>query len=254
MDVQRQTLKAHSSRDAGYVCLGGSVMYPKYTPFTTSATVAHLTRACAFKNNSIMGDHVNTMIENVLVRRNCSLKIKITVKSLISLFIIALAVALPQLVHFFAGKSGGAVWNPIFLPVLLGGCLLGLKWGLGIAVLSPLVSCAITTAAGNPMPAISRVPFMIAELLTAVAVAGAFSKKIAQNGWMAFPAVLLAHVAGRFVYMLRLLIFGQVTPLTFDALWSMVEVGFTGVLMQAVVVPFIVMGLKLLLDKDKKTE
>lgn len=192
------------------------------------------------------------MIENALVRRNLSLKIRITVKSLISVGIIALAVILPQLVHLFAGKAGGAIWNPIFLPVLLGGCLLGWVWGLGIAVLSPLVSCAITTAAGNPMPAISRVPFMMSELIAAVAVAGLFSKKIAQNGWMAFPAVLLGHAAGRLVYLLRMLIFNQVSPLTFGALWAQVEVGFTGVLVQAIIVPFIVMGLKWLLDRDKK--
>ena len=102
------------------------------------------------------------------------------------------------------------------------------------------------------MPAISRVPFMMAELVAAVAVAGLFSKKIAQNGWMAFPAVLLGHAAGRLVYLLRLLIFGQVNPLTFEALWAQVEVGFTGVLVQAIIVPFIVMGLKWLLDRDKK--
>lgn len=191
------------------------------------------------------------MIENALSRRNFSLKIKITVKSLISLGIVVLAVALPQLVHLFAGRAGGAVWNPIFLPVLLGGCLLGWAWGLGIAVLSPLVSCAITTALGNPMPAISRVPFMLAELMAAVAVAGLFSKKIAQNGWMAFPAVLLAHVAGRFVYLIRLLIFEQ--GATFAALWAQVEVGFTGVLVQSLIIPFIVMGLKWLLDRENAT-
>lgn len=191
------------------------------------------------------------IIENVLVRKNVSFKLKITVKSIISATIVALAVLLPQLVHLVAGKSGGAVWNPMFLPVLLGGCLLGWAWGLGIAVASPLVSCAITTAMGNPMPAIARVPFMTAELVAAVAVAGLFAKKISQNGWTAFPAVLLAHVAGRVVYVLRLLIFGQVSPITFEALWALVEVGFLGVLVQAVIVPLIVMGLKFLLDKDK---
>lgn len=191
------------------------------------------------------------MIENALVKRNISLKLKITIKSLISLGIVALAVVLPQLVHLWLGKSGGAILNPIYLPILLGGCLLGWSWGLGLAVVSPLISCAITTAAGNPMPTIARVPFMIAELVASVAVAGLFSKKITQNGWMAFPAVLLAHVAGRTVYMLRLLIFGQVNPLTFGNLWSMLEVGFTGVLVQSVIVPLIVMALKWLLDRDK---
>ncbi len=44
------------------------------------------------------------MIENVLTRNGVSFRMKITVKSLISAGIIALAVILPQLVHLFAGR------------------------------------------------------------------------------------------------------------------------------------------------------
>lgn len=192
-----------------------------------------------------------SVVESVLARKGVSFGLKITVKGIISATTVALAVLLPQLVHVVAGKSGGAVWNPMFLPVLLGSCLLGWAWGMGIAVASPLVSCAVTTAMGSPMPAIARVPFMAAELVATAAVAGLFAKSIANNGWMAFTAVLLAHVAGRTVYMLRLLIFGQVSPLTFKALWALVEVGFSGVLVQSLIVPLIVMGLKKLLDKEK---
>ena len=44
------------------------------------------------------------MIESVLQRKNLSLKLKITVKGLISLGIVLLAVVLPQLVHLVAGS------------------------------------------------------------------------------------------------------------------------------------------------------
>lgn len=54
------------------------------------------------------------MIENVLVRKNLSLKVKITVKSLISAGIIALAVILPQLVHLALGQPGGVVASYVF--------------------------------------------------------------------------------------------------------------------------------------------
>lgn len=133
------------------------------------------------------------MLENVLVRHNCSLKIKVTVKGLVSLGCIVLAVLLPQLVHLALGQAGGVQWLPMYLPVLLGSCLLGSVWGLGIGVLSPLVSFAITSAWGDPMPALARLPFMMAELAVFAAVSGLFTKKIAENGWMAFPAVLLAQ-------------------------------------------------------------
>ena len=53
------------------------------------------------------------MIENVLVRKNLSLKVKITVKRLISAGIVALAVILPQLVHLVAGQAGGVEWLPM---------------------------------------------------------------------------------------------------------------------------------------------
>ena len=65
------------------------------------------------------------MLENALTKKGYSLKLKITIKSLVSLGIIALAVALPQIVHAILGAPGGVQWLPMYLPVLLGGCLLG---------------------------------------------------------------------------------------------------------------------------------
>lgn len=194
------------------------------------------------------------MVENVLVRRNCSVKTKITVKSLISAGLVALAVALPQLVHLALGQAGGIQWLPMYLPVLIGGCLLGTWWGLGIGIASPVVSFLITLAAGNPMPAAARLPFMIVELAVFAVVSGLFSKKIAQNGWMAFPAVLLAQVSGRAVFMALGAIFQSVTPFTAAVIWSQIQTGLVGTVLQAVLVPFIVMGLHRLLDREKKND
>ena len=191
------------------------------------------------------------MLENILTRKNCSLKIKMAVKSLLSVGLVALAVILPQIVHAALGASGGVQWLPMYLPVLLGGCLLGWVWGLGIGVASPVVSFLITLAAGNPMPALARLPFMVAELAVFAAISGLFSKKIAANGWLAFPAVLLAQVAGRTTFMLLVLIFQSVTPFTPAVIWSQIQSGLLGMVLQAVIVPFIVMGLKKLLDRDK---
>lgn len=189
------------------------------------------------------------MLENVFVKKGLSLKIKVTVKSLISVVLVALAVGLPQLVHLAAGAAGGVQWLPMYLPVLLGGCILGTWWGIGIGVASPLVSFLITFAAGNPMPAPARLPFMIAELAVFAAVSGLFSKKIAENGWMAFPAVLLAQVAGRAVFMALVLIFQSVTPFTPAVIWSQIQTGLLAMVLQAVIVPFAVMGLRKLLNK-----
>ncbi|HIX09487.1 MAG TPA: ECF transporter S component [Firmicutes bacterium] len=189
------------------------------------------------------------MIESVLTRKHARSGVKIAVKTLISAGIIALAVILPQLVHLAAGAQGGAAWLPMYLPVLLGGCLLGWKWGLGVGILSPLVSFAVTSIGGNAMPAASRLPYMIAELAVFAAVSGLFSRKIVENGWMAFPAVLLAQVAGRLFFLLTAAIFQSVSPLSAAAVWSQIRAGLLGMVLQAVVVPFLVMGLRLLLKE-----
>ena len=191
------------------------------------------------------------MIESVLAKHSAKVSTKITVKSLISVGIVALTVLLPQLVHLVAGASGGVQWLPMYLPVLLGGCLLGWKWGLGVGILSPVVSFALTSIGGNAMPAAARLPYMAAELAVFAAVSGLFSGKIAENGWMAFPAVLLAQVAGRLTFLALAAIFQSVSPLSAAVVWTQIRTGLLGMVVQAVAVPLIVMGVRLLLIRDR---
>ena len=190
------------------------------------------------------------MLETALERKNIKFGVKITVKALISAGVIALAVILPQLVHLFSGAAGGAKWLPMYLPVLIGGCLLGWRWGLGVGVLSPVVSFLITSMTGNAMPAASRLPYLIAELAVFAVVSGVFSKKISENLWLAFPAVLLAQVSGRAVFLMVAAIFQSIAPLSSAAVWSQIQTGLLGLVLQAVLVPFIVMGLGVLLGRD----
>lgn len=117
------------------------------------------------------------MLESILTQRNVKTKTKIAIKSIVTVGIIALAVGLPQLVHLVAGAQGGMIWLPMYLPVLIGGCLLGKWWGLGIGIASPLTSFLITLAGGSPMPTLERLPFMVAELAVFGLVTGLFSKK-----------------------------------------------------------------------------
>lgn len=190
------------------------------------------------------------MIENALRSRQVSFKLGITVKALISAGIVALAVLLPQLAHLALGEQAGMRFLPMYLPVLLGGCLLGWQWGLGIGLLSPLVSYLITAAAGSPMPALARLPFMMAELAVFAVICGVFSDKIARNGLMAFPAVLLAQLGGRSVFLLSAAAFSGVSPLNAAMVWSQIQTGFAGLLIQAVLAPVIIIGLKALTDKS----
>ena len=194
------------------------------------------------------------MLESILSRKGISLKVRFTVKSAVALGVVALAVLLPQLVHIAFGQAGGMRWLPMYLPVLLGGCLLGAAWGLGAGLLSPLVSFALTSALGSAMPAAARLPFMMAEFAVFAAVSGLFSEKIAENGWMAFPAVLLAALAGRAFFLLTAAVFQNVAPFTPAAVWSQICAGLPGVILQAVLVPCLVMGLRLLMVKEKRDD
>ena len=192
------------------------------------------------------------MLEQVMRERSCSLKVKITVKGLVSFGLIVLAVLLPQLVHLTLGQAGGVRWLPMYLPVLLAGCLLGVRWGMGVGALSPVVSFALTSLWGDPMPAAARLPFMMAELCVFAAVSGIFSKQIAKNGWMAFPAVLLGAVAGRAFFLLLAVLFESVAPFTVETVLSQIETGLSGLVLQVAMVPLLVMGLRALIQRERE--
>lgn len=191
------------------------------------------------------------MVEAYLDAKNASLKLKITVKTAISAAVIAFAVILPQIVHLALGASGGVQWLPMYFPVLIGGCLLGWKWGLGAGILSPVVSFLITLATGNPMPAATRLPYMIAELAVFATVTGLFSKSISKNSFTAFPAALLASVAGRTVFIILAAIFQSVSPLTLAVVWAQVQQGLLALVLQAVIAPAVITALSLVLKNDK---
>ena len=194
------------------------------------------------------------MIENVLTLKQVTYKKKITIKTLISIGIVAMAVTLPMLVHLIAGNTGGMRWLPMYLPILIGGCLLGAKWGSAIAVISPLVSYFITLSTGTPMPSIERLPFMIAELVVFAITCGLFSKKIMKNSLIVIPAVLLAEVLGRSVLMLLVVIFNEFTIFTPELIWEQIKTGLLALGLQAIIMPFIVISLKCLLNKSNQNK
>ncbi len=192
------------------------------------------------------------MFEKALTQRSVASGKKITLKALLSAGLIALAVVLPQIVHIAHGQPGGVQLLPMYLPVLLGGCLLGSKWALSVGVLSPVVSFAITSLMGSPMPALQRLPFMIAELAVFALVSGLFTNKIYENGLWAFPAVISAQIAGRLVFLGLVALFQSVTPFSVAMIWGQIQTGLIGLAVQAVLVPLLVIAIRALLIKDKK--
>lgn len=194
------------------------------------------------------------MIDGVLTRRQVSLKMRLTVKGLLSVGIVALAVGLPQLVHLILGAPGGVQWLPMYLPVLLGGCLLGWRWGLVTGLASPLVSFALTSLRGSPMPMAARLPFMMAELAVFAVVSGLFASRIEKNKWMAFPAVLAAQAAGRSVFLALAAVFQKVSGLALATVWGQVKTGLAGLYLQALLAPCMIVGLHILMNRGQAND
>lgn len=192
------------------------------------------------------------MIENVLSKKQWSAGKKIGVKTAISALIIIAAVVLPQLVHLVTGAPGGVKYLPMYLPVVIGGAVMGTVWGLGIGILSPLVSFLITSAFGNPMPMAARLPFMMAELGMFALVSGMFSKLIYNKPWTAIIAVLAAEIIGRAFFLLLIAIFGRFTPFTVPMIWGQIKTGFIGLVLQAVIAPLCIIGIRYLIKKDEQ--
>lgn len=190
------------------------------------------------------------MLENVLAQRQAASQKKIAIHTILSVGLITLAVILPQIVHLALGQPGGVQLLPMYLPVLIGGCLLGWKWALAIGALSPIVSWAITSLMGNPMPAPARLPFMIAELAVFAVVSGLFSKKIYENGLWAFPAVILAQLAGRAVFLGLVALCQSFAPFTAEMIWGQICAGWLGLVIQAILVPIIIIAIRAVLVKD----
>ena len=194
------------------------------------------------------------MMEQVLTGRRVSFRMKVTVKALVAMGIVALAVGLPQLAHMAAGAQAGVRWLPMYLPVLLGGCLLGTGWGVGVGLAAPLCSFLLTSLAGAAMPAAARLPFMMAELAVFALVGGLFAKKIEKNMLWAFPAVLAAQICGRGSFLLLSVLFGRFASLPATLVLSQVKAGIPGLLLQLALVPLFFFLFGQLLSKEKNRD
>lgn len=192
------------------------------------------------------------MINAVLEKKNLTKSAKITLKALITIATVVAAVGLPQLVHLVAGSEGGVKWLPMYLPVIFGGCLLGAKWGIIAGIASPAVSFLITSAAGRPMPAVARLPFMVAELTLMALIAGLFSEKIAKKPLMSFAAVSAALVAGRAFFLLLVAIFNSLVPFTPQIIFGQIVTGIPGLILCAIAVPLAVIAVSYISARDER--
>lgn len=191
------------------------------------------------------------MIDAILSNRGASVKARITVKTLISAVVIALAVALPQLLHVASGAAGGVKWLPMYLPIIVGACVLGVKWGAVTALLSPVVSFLLTSAFSSPMPAAARLPFMASELVVMAIIAGSFSSLVNKNAAFGILAVFSALVLGRAFFLLSVVIFQSVTPFTPAVIWGQIVTGIPGLIVNFVAASALIALFSLLIKGER---
>lgn len=194
------------------------------------------------------------MIDGILSKRNASTKACLTVKILISLAVIAMAVAFPQIVHMATGAAGGVKWLPMYLPVIIGACVLGAKWGVAAAILSPITGFLLTSAFSSPMPAAARLPFMAAELAVMALIAGAFCSLIVKNAAWSIAATAASLVIGRTFFMLLVVIFQSITPFSPAVIMGQIITGIPGLISNLAIVPIVVSLFSLALKGERSRD
>ena len=66
------------------------------------------------------------------------------------------------------------------------------------------------------------------------------------------PAVLLGAVAGRAFFLLLAVLFESVAPFTVETVLSQIETGLSGLVLQAAMVPLLVMGLRAHIQRERE--
>ena len=150
----------------------------------------------------------------------------------------ATGVILPQFFHLI---GLGAIFLPMFLPIMLGSFLLTWKFALILAILPPIVSFVIT---GMPPLVPPILPVMLVELIAIALIISVISVHFKKPFWLALPVAIIID------RLLLFLIVSWVAPLLgynhpiFTL--ALVGSGLPGIIMQIVVIP---LSLKLIYQK-----
>lgn len=159
---------------------------------------------------------------------------------------VIISVALPQVFHLVGmvsdlGSALGETFLPMHLSIFLVGYLAGAYAGFAAGLLSPFISFALTSAAGQAMPALPMLPYMMIELCIYGVVTGLF----ARFGRGKVPVILslfIAQFAGRAVRALAIIIgyFGFGSSVAPSLIWSSIVAGLPGLILQWILVPLMI--------------
>ena len=163
-------------------------------------------------------------------------------KMIVSALFIAIGITLPMAFHAVGGQGAGRMFLPMHIPVLLGGLVLGWKYGFTVGILTPILSHFFTRMPPGPM-----LPAMLLELAVYGAVAGLLIQLIRTKDTYANIHVSLigAMLAGRiFMGLANALIF-SVGEFSMQ-IWvgTAFVTALPGIVIQVVLIPGIVLALR----------
>lgn len=157
------------------------------------------------------------------------------------------AVALPQLFHLLGMASGlgsalGEAFLPMHLAIFAVGYFAGVGAGIAAGLLAPLVSFALTAAAGSPMPALPMLPYMTVELACYGLATGFFASSRLGTRLPTLVTLILAQLFGRAVRAAALAVgvLGFQFGPSISVIWTSLYTGLPGLLLQWVLLPLLV--------------
>ena len=143
--------------------------------------------------------------------------------------LLAIGLVLP---HFFTafGREMGTIFSPMDLTVLLGGLILGWRYGLVLGIITPMISTFLT---GMP-------PFPIAlTMLFQLGVMGLITGLL-RNKINSFFNLIIAEIIGNLLYSCLFVIFmGLPTHKFFHLLFVVFVIGLPGIILQWIIVPYL---------------
>jgi len=162
-----------------------------------------------------------------------------TEKIVLAGLFIAIGSILPSLFH---AAGLGKIVSPMHFPVLIAGIVLGWKYGLGVGIVTPIITSLMFT-----MPPLVPIAYgMSFELAAYGAVIGLVYKylKIFKTDiYNVFFALIIAMILGRIVYgMYYFILYAiQTEPYGFSAFFASTVLGsIPGIILQILIIPALI--------------
>lgn len=143
--------------------------------------------------------------------------------------LIALDVAIPWLTHHLGGVQAGSTFLPMHIFVLLAGLLFGWRVGLLVGLFTPWISFGV-----SGMPVLAVLPQISVELTVYGLAAGILREKF--NAGIIW-SLLGAMLVGRLALALAVFFFPWVETNPLVYLWSVIQQGWPGIVIQLIIIP-----------------